>query len=475
VSASYTDTVDSNYVGSTGSRSEAVNVGVTHTTVTSSSNPAVTGQAVSFVAAVTELAPATGTLTGSVTFAGVTCDGGNTVAVSATGLAQCSVSAGLTEVGSPNLVVGAYAGDPNFRTSTSLIVRQVTAPAAATVALSVDPDNCTGDLCTSTPNVPISFTGVTNSTGADGGTGVPAGPLVFSVVAAGSKVSQSCVGGTNSLTLTDGAATCSMPAGLSASIYYVVTAKLADPNYTGASATLYLNAALWSTSTKLTLPKKVVAGETFQVTATVTPAPGYAGSAPVGGYVNFTVCGGNSNGSDGCQGGASAVVNGIATITIGGGEYPGYYGFYAVYSGDSNFFGSTVKRTLFSVVRSGVTIGLTEPDGFVSVAGAPVGITATLTTDNGSVGSTLVGPPSGTVTFTITGPNGPVSCDGGNVVPWGTALGQSEGSVTCFISGGLPLVSPPESDYTVQVVYSGDSNYTGGSAKVTQIVVPPAT
>ena len=472
VSASYTDTVDSSYLPSTGTRSQAVTSGWTKTSVTSSSNPSATGQSVSFVAAVNVVSPAVGTLTGSVTFTGTTCDGGtNTIPVS-DGVAQCAVSGGLTAVGSPYLVTATYGSDPNFKTSTSLRLKQVTAPAAATVTLSATPDNCTGDLCTSSPNIPLSFTGVTTSTGTDGGTGVPAGPLVFTIVPAGSKVSQTCAGGSNTLALSGGSATCSMAAGLPASLYYVVTARLADPNYSGASATLYLNASLWSTTTKLSLPKKVVAGQTFAVVATVTPEAGYAGAAPVGGYVNITVCGGNSNGSDGCQGGAAAVVNGTASITIGGGEYPGYYNFYAVYSGDANFYGSTVKRGTFSVDRSGVSMGLTEPYGFVSIDGAPVGITATLTTDNGSVGSTLVGPPTGTVTFTITGPNGPVSCDGGDVVQWGSAPGQSEGSVTCYIAGGLALVAPPQTDYTVQVVYSGDSNYTGGGAKVTQVVVP---
>ena len=472
VSASYTDTVDSNYLASTGSRSQAVNAGGTTTAVTSSSNPSTTGQAVSFVATVNITSPAVGSLAGGVTFAGVTCDGGsNTIPVSG-GIAQCDVSGGLTAVGSPYSVTGTYGGDPNFRTSTSPKVKQVTSPAAATVTLSTTPDLCTGDVCSSSPGVPVSFTGTANSTGTDGGTGVPNGPLVFKVVAAGTKNYQSCAGGSNTIALVGGSATCSLSSGLPASVYYIVTATLADPNYSGASATIYLNASLWSTSIAVSVPKRVVAGQTFDVTATVTPATGYAGTSVPGGYVNMTVCGSNSNGNDGCQGGAAAVVDGTATITVGGGEYPGLYKYYAVYSGDSNFYGSTARKGSLSVVKSGVTIGLTEPYGFVSVDGAPVGITATLTTENGSVGSTLVGPPTGTVTFTITGPNGTVSCDDGNVIQWGTLPGQSEGSVTCFISGGLPLVAPPQTNYSVQVVYSGDSDYAGGTAKATQVVVP---
>jgi hypothetical protein len=158
----------------------------------------------------------------------------------------------------------------------------------------------------------VSFTGTANSTGTDGGSGVPNGPLVFKVVAAGTKNYQSCAGGSNTIALVGGSATCSLSSGLPASVYYIVTATLADPNYSGASATIYLNASLWSTSIAVSVPKRVVAGQTFDVTATVTPATGYAGTSVPGGYVNMTVCGSNSNGNDGCQGGAAAVVDATA-------------------------------------------------------------------------------------------------------------------------------------------------------------------
>ena len=472
VVASYADNVNSTFRPSSITRSEVVEKGTTATAVTSSNNPTVTGQGVSFVASVNVVAPAVGTLTGSVTFAGVTCDGSNTQPVSG-GLAQCTVSGGLTAVGSPHTVTGTYGMDPNFRASTSAPIKQRTGPAAAALTLTAIPDNCTGDLCTSTPNVPVSFQGSASSTNVDGGSGVPSGPLVFKIVSAGTKVSQTCAGG-NSLPLVGGTATCSLAAGLPASLYYIVTAHLADPNYSAASATLYLNASLWSTRTSLSVPSHVAAGQTFDVTATVTPAAGYAGSASMGGYVNITVCGSSSNGPNGCQGGAAAVVDGTASITVGGGEFPGSFQAYAVYTGDSNFYSSTAKKVTFNVVKSGVTIGMTEPYGFVSVDGAPIAITATLTTENGSAGSTLVGPPTGTVTFAIGGPNGPMTCDGGNVMQLGTAPGQAEGSVACYISGGLPLVAPPSTDYIVHVAYSGDPNYAPATDKVTQTVVPAA-
>ena len=43
--------------------------------------------------------------------------------------------------------------------------------------------------------------------------------------------------------------------------------------------------------------------KTFNVTAVVQPIAGYTGSNVPTGYVNILVCGGNSNGNDGCEGG----------------------------------------------------------------------------------------------------------------------------------------------------------------------------
>ena len=115
--AAYTDNVDSHFIPSSGSLNQAVNPGGTTTTLASSSNPSVSGQPVTFVATVSVNSPATGTLTGSVTFAGVSCDGGDTVPLSGN-MASCVVSGGLTSAGSPYTMTASYGSDPNFANST---------------------------------------------------------------------------------------------------------------------------------------------------------------------------------------------------------------------------------------------------------------------------------------------------------------------------------------------------------------------
>ena len=142
----------------------------------------------------------------------------------------------------------------------------------------------------------------------------------------------------------------------------------------------------------------------------VAPVGGYTGSNTPGGYVNITVCGSNSNGNDGCQGGAAPVgPGGVATLTVGGGEYIGTYSYQAVYTGDTNFYGSTAKAKYIYVGKATTSLSLTEPGGNYSVDGALVAITATLVADNGGAGSTLIGPPTGNITFTVTDPIGPVA------------------------------------------------------------------
>ena len=102
--------------------------------------------------------------------------------------------------------------------------------------------------------------------------------------------------------------------------------------------------------------------------------------------------------------------------------------------------------------RSATSLTLSEPGGFVSVDGSAVTITATVVVPDGADGSSLVGPPTGNVTFTITDPDGnPVTCQGGNVQALPDSSYQTQGSVTCFLPpGSLTDTTPPQTDYTVQ-------------------------
>ena len=467
VTATYTDTVDSNDIGSSGMLSQTVNPGKTATALTSSSNPSATGQPVTFTAAVSITSPASGTLTGSVTFAGVTCDGGNTVPVSG-GLAQCTISGGLNSSGSPYSVTASYGSDPEFATSTSAKLKQVVTAGAATVTLASDPNTCNGDICTTSQGSPLTFTATVSATN-----GTPTGNIVFTIVPAGQKANQTlhCDGG-NTVALSGGQATCTFGDGLPAIVYYTVTATLVDPNYQGASATLYENTSLLSTDTTVTVGKGITAGETFPVTATVTPLS--SSSNPPTGGVDITVCGSNSNGDNDCQGAIEAVApNGVAVLSVGGGEFPGNYSAYATYVGDQNYLGSTAKKHPFGVTQAPTTIAIQSSEN-PSVDGDPVTLTATITAANGGADSTLVGPPTGNLVFTITSASGSFTCAGGNSVPLDN--GQADEDLAqCYLPAGTltdPAAPSGNTNYSVRVDYSSDGDFLSSHATMTQVVVP---
>lgn len=477
VVAQYADTVDSSYQGSTGTRTQVVNLGTTTTTVTPQVTPAVTGESLAFTAAVAPSGASTGSPTGTVTFGGVTCDGGSNVQPLSGGTAQCTVSGGLVSQKAAYPVTAAYSGDTNFAASTGT-GSQVVTPAATTITLTPSAGSCTGDVCTIGAGTAVNFVATAAASGTDSGSGTPGGTFTFAILKPGTKASYPCDGGSNVIPLVAGTTTCTISAGLPAVVYYKVSATLAATGYQSGVATLYENASLASTTVTTSVPKNLGAGQTFDVTTVVKAAGGYTGSNVPTGYVNVTVCGGNSNGFDGCQGGAAPVgPGGVATFTVGGGEYPGNYSFQATYTGDSNFYSSSAKVKSTFIDHSDTNIVLSEPGGFVSTDGSAVAITATVVVPDGGDGSTLVGPPSGNVTFTITDPNGnPVSCQGGNVQALPIDPFQTEGSVTCFLAPGtLTDLTPPETDYTVQASYEGDSDFTPSNGKAIQVVVPPAS
>jgi hypothetical protein len=110
-----------------------VNRAATGIALGSSLNPAVAGQAVTFTAAVSPVAPGGGTPTGTVTFK----DGNavlGTVAVGPTGVAKLTTS--FATAGG-HAVTAVYSGDPNFVGSSQTVTEQVSAPTrqATTTAL----------------------------------------------------------------------------------------------------------------------------------------------------------------------------------------------------------------------------------------------------------------------------------------------------------------------------------------------------
>ena len=171
---------------------QVVNKGATSSVVTSSVNPSVSGQGLTYTATVTASAPASGTPTGTAAFndAGLTIAGCGAQPLVA-GIASCSV--GYAAVGT-HTITAAYSGDANFLISTSTAMTQAVnrGVAASTVLSSVRP-SLSGDSVLYTATV----------TAAAPASGTPTGTVTFDD---GGSPIASCGG----QVLTRGATVCSL-------------------------------------------------------------------------------------------------------------------------------------------------------------------------------------------------------------------------------------------------------------------------
>jgi MYXO-CTERM domain-containing protein len=330
---------DSNYASSASTAmSQVVGQASTATVVSSSSNPASIGTAVTFSTAVAAVAPGSGTPTGTVTFFdGTTTLGTGTL----NGMGVATIMTSALTSGSHS-ITAAYAGDSSFLASTSAALSQEISSVAATVTLAAMPS-------------PTTY-GAAEALAATvkGSQGTPTGSVTFA-------------NGTTSLGMamldSSGAATVStssLPAGS-----LTLTASYGgDGTYTMASATTMLMVDKAATVTKLASSANPAAGgASVTFTATVTSgATGFTGS------VAFTD-GTTMLGTAPLMAGAAT----FSTKTLGEGGHM----ISATYSGDGNFNGST-SSALTETIGSG--------DGGVPEGG--------LSTDSGSEAGTSDGGPN---------------------------------------------------------------------------------
>jgi hypothetical protein len=159
---------DSNFIGSTSDTlSQAVNKADTTTMLSSTSNPSVFGQSVTFTAAVSVVAPGAGTPTGIVTFRD-----------SATVIGTGTLSGGVASFTTAALAVGGhsvtatYGSDFNFNGSTNTVRQTVNkANTTTTVNSSSNP---------STFNQAVTFTAMVTAVAP--GSGTPTGTVTFAYV-----------------------------------------------------------------------------------------------------------------------------------------------------------------------------------------------------------------------------------------------------------------------------------------------------
>jgi RHS repeat-associated protein len=158
---------DANFSGSTSAvLSQTVNQDGTTTSITTSKNPSVYGQSVTFTATVSANAPGSGSPTGTVTFYAGTVELG---AGTLNGSLQASFTTSSLAAGL-NAITAVYSGDANFSTSTSTVLKQ-------TVTQDGTKTSITSSLNPSVYGQAVTFTATVTANPPGGGT--PTGTVTF--------------------------------------------------------------------------------------------------------------------------------------------------------------------------------------------------------------------------------------------------------------------------------------------------------
>lgn len=386
---------------------QTVVIATTSATISSSSNPAIAGLVITFS---TVVAGNGGQAMGSVTFR----DGSailGAVTIDASGRASfvtTSLSAGS------HAVTAVYAGDAKDLPVSSPVLTQVVQMAATTTALQ------------GTPN-PANQGTTVNVAATMRGTGIlPTGTVQFldGGVAVGSAVANGA--GVASINLT----------ALSVGQHSLAAVYSGDAANSSSTSVVLVVTILPTTTTVVNSDKNpAFAGEVQTLTAQV----GGGTSAPTGTIVfrDGTVVLGT-----GTLNGTGIAALSISTLAIG------QHGITASYSGDSKN-GTSTSANYTEVVQQATTVtGLTSSAAQVTV-GAPVTLTATITTTGGVAG--------GSVRF------------GDGKTTLGTAVVNSSGIATLTIS----TLSPAQ--HMLTALYTGDTNDLGSTSAPLTVTILQAT
>jgi hypothetical protein len=375
--------------------------GGTTTTLTSSPNPSVGGQSVTFTATVA--ASGSGVPTGTVTFTdGSTSLGAGTLSG---GIATFSTSA-LTA--GTHSITATYSGDANFAGSTSVLLSQTVnkANTATTLTSSMNP---------SAIGQSVTFTAAVTATA---GTGTPTGTVTFylngTTPIGGAVPVSGGIASTNTTALPQGSDS-------------ITASYSGDTNYNSSNSAPLTQVVKANTITALTsVPNPSVVGQSVTFNATVTVAGGI-GSSPTGGSVTFfdgttTLGTGTLNGQGLASLSTSALTLGSHTIT-------------AVYNGDTNDVSSTSSPLTQVVNKPATTTTLHVLPTNTSFYGQSISFTATVTANAPATGT-----PTGTVVFS----------DGGTTL---ASQPLSNGSSTFNIS------TLSVGTHVINVFYNGDANF----------------
>lgn len=424
---------DGNYVGSAATplvQSIHKLRAPTNTSLLSSVNPTVFGQATTLTATVT--APGGGTPTGSVAFK----DGATVVAtgtLDGSGVATASVDS-LT-VGTHTLTA-AYASDEDFAVSTS-------GPVSQTVLQAQTTTNVVASIPAPVAGQPVGYT-VTVAPVAPGA-GAPTGTVNLTID--GTPVPpQSLVGGVAVFP----------SSGLSAGSHTVAATYAATPSFAASSGSVIVTVAKADTTTFLTTsPNPSVTDQVVTFTATVTPVAPGAGTPS--GLVTF-FDGADPLGSSGVNGSGQATIA-LDNLAIGSHDITAVYGGSTNHNGStSNLVAQVVNERPPIVDTTTDVVGSTNP----STYGQSVTFTATVTPATG----TRV--PTGSVQFSVDGTDlgAPVALDEDGVAVSGaistlaagshTVIAAYDGDLFMAASGDVAVQSVKQASTTASIVSSGN-------------------
>jgi len=409
---------DGNFATSTSAPlSQTVNQSSTFTSLSTSKDPVVHGEAVTFTSIVVAAAPGSGIPTGAVTFIDTTTATTlGTGSLNASGQATLTTSALTTGA---HTITANYGGDTNFATSSTTNGQTVNqANTTTTLATSKSP-TVSGEQVTFTATVaPVAP-----------GAGTPTGTVTFQD--AGNPIGTGSLNGGGQATYTTSA--------LTVSSHTITAVYVGDSNFvmsTSGPLTQTVNQAVTTTTlTSNNNPSTI----NQSVTLTATVAAVAPGAGIPSGTVTFTdTTTSTTLGTVPLNPSAQAA---LTTAALGAGAHA----ITATYNGDASFTTSTGSLTQTVNLNASTTTLASSPNP--SVFGQTVTLTATVT---GAAGT-----PTGTIQFmSDASPFGlPVTLNGS---------GQASITASGFSTGS----------HTLTAVYSGDSIYGGSTSAppVTQVV-----
>jgi hypothetical protein len=252
---------DSNYAGSTSTvlmqTVNGVTLAATTTTVTSSQNPSVAGQSVTFTAAVAGTSSNMTAPSGNVTFMDGTTSLG-TGALNGNGIASFSTAA--LSVGSHS-ISAVYSGDTNFAGSSSTVLNQIVnavmLPATTTTVTSSQNPAAVGQSVTFTAAVAAPSGNIT----------VPTGNVTF--MDGTSSLGMGMLNGTGQATFSTSS--------LSAGTHSITAVYAGDSNFTGSTSAVLTQTVGTPSITVSVSPSTVIvpAGQTGTTTVSVVPSFGF--------------------------------------------------------------------------------------------------------------------------------------------------------------------------------------------------------